>query len=247
MPTAWEISALGMVNDLSQLNTISHNLANANTAGFKREIVVTQSFDRLLGGETPPLAGISQDTQAKLVPEIARKVDFSPGALQYTGNPLDVAIEGEAYFEMQRNQEVRYCRKGSFSIDASGRLSYGDGFVVSGLEGEILLLGGDATIDGQGKVYENDEYAGQLKLVRFSDPAGLVKTKGGMMTTQEGMAAEPASEYGVRQGYLEASNVRVADEMLSMMSVLRHFETTARVIKGYDEMLGTAISTIAEF
>lgn len=245
MPTAISLSELSMFNDMRKLDIISHNLANANTSGYKRDMTVS-GFDQLLSQETEPFAGFRMD-KSQMVPEIECVIDFSPGALHYTGNALDLAIEGDAYFELQGNQGVRYSRQGSFSIDASGRLSNGNGLVVSGEEGEILLHGGEISIERDGMLYEDGDYVGQLKLVRFSVPSALSKNGGGMLSAPSAQMAEAAIDVGVRQGYKEASNVSVMDEMVSMISTLRHFETTSRVIKGYDEMVGTAISTIAEF
>lgn len=247
MTTAIGLSALGMINDMRQLDIISNNLANANTPGFKRDMAVTRGFDQLLSKESAPLASLLQVGQSQMEPTVERAVDFSPGALHYTGNPLDMAIEGDAYFELQGRQGVRYSRQGSFSIDAGGRLSHGNGLVVSGEEGEILLHGGEITLERDGRLYEDGDYAGQLKLVRFASPSALIKSGGGTMSAPSGQMAQPASDVGVRQGYQESSNVGVMEEMVRMISTMRHFETASRVIKGYDEMVGTAISTIAEF
>ncbi len=246
MPTAIGLSAVGMSNDLKQLDIISHNLANAKTPGYKRDISVTAGFDQLMSGAMSAV-DMPQSARNLLVPGVERVIDFSPGALHFTGNPLDVAIEGDAYFELQGAEGTRFGRHGAFSVDASGRLTDANGLVVSTEEGELLLHGGDVTIDSDGKVSENGDYAGQLKLVRFSSSEGLSKAGGGTMKAAVGTNAEPAVDVEVRQGYQETSNVRSLDEMSRMMTTLRHFETTARVIKGYDEMIGTAISTIAEF
>lgn len=245
MPNAMKISELGMLNDLRRLEIVSHNLANANTPGFKRDVGVTQGFEKHLDGELTLGAGFLPTTANQLVPQIERTVDFSPGVQHFTGNALDLALEGDAFFELTGAQGGLFCRSGSFTIDSSGRLSNAHGLIVSGQEGEILLGGGEIIIDREGKIYEDGEYVGQLKLVSFADTTGLIKGVEGLIAPK-GMVAEPATNFGVRQGYQETSNVRVADEMLRMMETQRHFESTSRVIRGYDEMLSTAISTIAE-
>jgi flagellar basal-body rod protein FlgF len=247
MTTAIELSALSMINDQQQLDIISNNLANADTPGFKRDVVLTHAFDQLLDRKTDSPSAQRAVGGNPLVPKIVRNTDLSPGALQYTGNPLDVAIEGDGYFELTGNQGVSYSRRGTFSIDGSGRLVDGNGLAVNGEGGEILLRGGEVTIGRDGTVKEDGEYAGRLKLVQFADSSALVKDGGGLLKAPAGSLAEPATDCGLRQGYREASNVKGADEMIGMLSVQRHFETAARVIKGYDEMVGTAISTIAVF
>lgn len=248
MSNAMGISALGLINDMLQMDVISHNLANANTAGYKRQMTLVRSFDAELSQATGLSAANGFQSQAnELVPNVRHVVDPSPGALNFTGNPLDVAIEGDAFFELADSAGVRYSRHGAFMVDRAGRLVNGEGLTVRGEEGEILLHGGEVTIDPQGKVHEDGDYAGQLKLVKFRDPTSLIRDGGGMWRAPTGMTAESAEHTGVRQGYVEASNVKAMEEMVRMITVLRHFETSANVIKGYDEMLGTAISTIAEF
>ncbi len=260
MTIALDITELSMINDLRQLDIISHNLANANTAGFKRDVALTRVFDQLLSGEiqawnSSQMVDLVQmgalENKHSLMPEMKIVVDHASGALQYTGNPLDIAIEGEGYFELWSEQGIRYSRGGAFSIDASGRLANSQGMVVGGENGDIRLQSGDITVDRNGLIRENGERAGQLKLVRFTDPSVLIKVGMGVMKAPAHQVAHPlsqrAGESGIRQGYQEASNVDAAEEMVKMMSALRHFESASRIIKGYDEMIGTAISTIAEF
>jgi flagellar basal-body rod protein FlgG len=248
MTNAMGICELGMINDMLELNIISRNLAHANTAGYKRDISVTRSFESVLDRQIPVSEGyISLGRPAEPVPRVRAFIDRTPGALRHTANPLDVAIEGNAFFELVGTEGVRYARYGSFSRDAAGRLTNGQGLTVSGVEGEILLRGGEVTIDREGKINETGEYAGQLKLVTFDDLSTLEKAGGGTWAAPEGIKAVPVESVRVRQGYVEGSNVKAMDEMVRMMTTMRHFETTAAVIKGYDEIISTAISTIAEF
>jgi flagellar basal-body rod protein FlgG len=237
-----------MINDMLELNIISRNLAHADTAGYKRDISVTRSFESALNRQIPVSDGdMFLGRSAEPVPRVRAFIDRAPGALRYTANPLDVAIEGNAFFELVGADGVRYARYGSFSRDSMGRLTNGQGLTVSGVEGEILLHGGEVTIDREGEIYEAGEYAGQLKLVTFGDLSSLKKAGGAIWAAPEGVKAVPAESVRVRQGYVESSNVKAMEEMVRMMTTMRHFETTASVIKGYDEIMSSAISTIAEF
>lgn len=247
MPTAIELSEIGMINDMRLLETISHNLANANTPGYKRDIAVTLEFENLLSTQLgTQLSGFAAG-ERQIAPAVQLLVDHAAGALQQTGNPLDLAIEGDAFFEVLTEFGTRYSRLGAFGIDGVGRLVDSHGFAIAGVDGDILLSGGDVTIDRGGSVFENGEYAGQLKLVAFEDPSLLVKEGRRLLRASDEAIVRTDNDSSVRQGYREASNVEVMQEMVRLVTTLRHFETTSRVLKGYDDMVDTAISTIAEF
>ena len=247
MPTAVELSEIGMINDMRLLETISHNLANANTPGYKRDIAVTLEFENLLSTQSSTHLSSIAAAERQAAPAVQLLVDHAAGALQQTGNPLDLAIEGDAFFEVLTEFGARYSRLGAFAIDGAGRLVDSHGFTVAGVEGDILLSGGDVTIDRGGSVFENGEYAGQLKLVAFEDPSLLAKEGRRLLRASDEAIVRVDDDSSVRQGYREASNVEVMQEMVRLVTTLRHFETTSRVLKGYDDMVDTAISTIAEF
>ncbi|MBV1787733.1 flagellar hook-basal body protein [Marinobacterium sp. D7] len=243
MSTAIAISELGMINDMRMLDVISNNLANANTEGFKRDIAVTRSFEQLLSQANGAGPQLISD---RLVPPLSVLSDHSAGVVHQSRSPLDFAIEGDGYFELSGNDGAFYSRKGAFHIDATGALVNSQGLTVSGVDGEILLQGGEVTVDRDGTIKESGEYVGQIKLVTFDSPEELERMGNGLWKAGA-QSAKPATESGVRQGYQEASNVKPMDEMVQMMETLRHFEATSQVIKGYDDIMGTAISTIAEF
>lgn len=247
MANAIGISELGLINDMRQLEMISHNLANANTAGFKRDIAVARFADLMVEQLAANSRSTSSFEDQPFVPNVTTWVDHQAGALRHTGNALDLAIEGDGYFELADAAGVAYTRQGSFSLDASGRLVSDQGLVLNGVNGAIRLTSATPRIDQQGRVWEGEQLAGQLKVVQFPDQSKLQKIGKAMIRAQSTHAAQTMDDVSIRQGHLEASNVVVVEEMIKMMSMLRHFETTQRVIKGYDEILGTAIDTIAEF
>lgn len=243
------LSEVAMLNDLAQLRAISQNLANANTAGYKRDVAVTRSFDELLLLAGPDAA---PDLQAVISgrprPTVKVATDLSQGALQRTGAALDVAIESpDHYFELLSSAGAFYTRQGRFTLDAGGRLVTGSGLAVSGVDGEIRLTGQAPRIDKQGRVWENEEQVAQLKLVRIIDAGGFTKVGSGLFFGGIPVSADPDAAPGLRQGYVEASNVVLMDEMVRMIETMRHFEASQRVARGYDEMIDTAVRTIAEF
>lgn len=246
MTNAAVISELGMVNDLRQIAIISHNLANINTAGFKREQPVTGAFSSRFESVLSAAGALHPGNEVTM-PELTTIVDNSQGMLKLTGNPLDIAIEGDGFFELDTAQGARYTRKGAFSLDVSGRLVTSDGHIVNGVNGDIRLLTSTPRIDKQGRVWEGENMVGQLAVVQFKDNAALQRDGGGLYVANDAGEMRSTINNGVRQGYLEASNVNVMHEMVRIVEITRHFETLQRVISGYDQMIGEAISTIAEF
>jgi len=248
MSSVLEITELGMTNDVERMNTISNNLANVNTVGYKREIPVTQAFENLLIQQTEA-AGMNVDGKtADTRPVVQSYTDTSAGVFKYTGNKLDIAVEGEGFLEVTDGGNVFYTRQGNLVMDSSGRLTTSAGYVVNGLGGEIRLNGSEPRIDELGRIWDNEMQIGQLKLVNFANPRQLEKLGSGLYKANQLNAnIMDSDKVRIRQGYLETSNVVMMNEMVQMMEVMRHFESSQRVIKGYDELLDNAIRTLGEF
>lgn len=248
MTNAMTLSALGMINDVRQMDIISQNIANANTNGYKRDLPVSGTFPAEFESALLGMTQSAMPLQNNLpLPRVQSVLDASQGALRFTGNPLDVAIEGDGFFELSTAEGTRFTRHGAFKLDVGGRLVTADGHVVNGVGGEIRLLNTSPKIDKQGRLFDGEDMVGQLKVVRFDDTTGLHRLGGGLYMSDT--VAEPVvgAHQGVRQGHLEASNVDAMHEMVRMIETTRHFEMSQKVITGYDEMIGEAISTIAEF
>jgi flagellar basal-body rod protein FlgG len=237
VPSAIDIAARIMGNDLYRLNVVSQNLANAGTTGFKKEYVVARPFvEHLEAGR--------QSLQIEL-PMQASALDTRQGPLVRTGNALDVALEGAGFFELSGPDGAVYSRHGSFRVDPGGRLVSSGGLPVMGAAGEIQLAGTQPAIDALGRVFEGDRQVAQLKIMRFNDAAALAPLGGGLYRAAgSGEAASEALQ--VRQGFLESSNVASLGEMLTLVTLMRRFEAASRVVQGYDGMLGSAIR-IGEF
>lgn len=228
------VAEAGMLNDVQRLNALGHNLANANTVGFKKEIVIAHSF-------AERLTAMQNSARATT----AVQVDHSAGALKHTGNPLDIALEGPGFLVVATPNGEAYTRQGNLQIDASGRLVTANGYVVQGVAGDIQLTTPEPRIDAQGYVWEDKNQIGQLKLVSVQDPAALASMGQGLY------AAGPATDIGddvprVRQGFVEAANVVTMNEMIKMIETVRHFEASQRLVHGYDDMLDRAINVAGE-
>ncbi len=244
MTNALSITEVGMINSMNHLNLIANNLANANTAGFKRDISVSQPFSDFLAQGIRDIPDVKLGSEQPVVKQV---VDQSSGALSFTGNRLDVAIEGEGFFALTTPNGTAYTRQGSFTLDASGALVTANGYRVNGQGGDIRLTSDQPRIDKQGVIWDGDQQAGRLKIMRFANLDSLEKVGAGLYLATAAVA-EPDSDavFSVRQGYVEASNVNVMSEMVDLMSIMRQIESNQKVLRGYDEMMDVAIRTISD-
>jgi flagellar basal-body rod protein FlgG len=233
-----------MMNDMARLNAVSHNLANSTTTGFKKEILVTRPFLEFLGtAQSDGLTGVLPIG----LPRSESVTDHRPGTLKFTGNPLDMAVVDDGFFEIMTEQGPAYTRKGNFRLDVQGRLVTDSGMPVMGLSGELQLTTPQPVIDANGKIFEGERQVGQVKLVKFTDPASLEAAGTGMYRAGPASVVKTEGLDRIRQGYTEASNVNSMTEMVKMIETMRHFESGQKVIQSYNDMLEKAIRTLGEF
>lgn len=241
------LAELAMINDLQRMQVISQNLANVSTNGYRADLATTVLFQPQLLQAQGDLIAAPQDTLTPRVQTVTSQLD---GTMRFTGNPLDVALEGEAFFAIETPEGEAYSRDGAFQLNAAGSLINATGYPVLGTSGMLRISTSTPRIDKQGNLFENEQFVGQLKLVRFANPELLVKTGGGYFVPVEGQmaqATEDTEEATVRQSYLENSNVQMSSEVVKMMEVQQHFRASGNLIRAYDNILNTAIGTIAEF
>jgi len=250
-------SATGMHAQALNLDVISNNLANVNTSGFKKSRAEFQ--DLLYETLKPAGSSSSQDSQVPTGiqighgtrPSTVLKI-FTQGNMENTENELDLAIEGEGFFQIiLPNGQTAYTRDGAFKLDSDGRVVNSDGFA---LEPEITIPSDTLSIsvgmDGTVSVLQAGDLTpseiGTIELARFVNPAGLVSTGRNLYTASEASGAEltgTAGEDGlgtIAQGFLEMSNVSVVDEMVNMITAQRAYETNSKSIQTADEMLQLA-------
>lgn len=240
-----------MLVEQARLNVISNNLANVNTAGYKEDRVVTESFRGLLLKVVDTRSPIRRSrpvgelgSGAEVVRSYSR---FSSGALRHTGNPFDVALVGDGFFTIQTDEGERYTRNGSFHLDQNSVLVTDSGYPVLGLNGPIVIRGNRMDIDSQGRVIVDGRVVDRLYIVDFEDTTGLVKEAGQYFRAADG-ALEPvlAEQVTVSQGDLEQSNVNVVKEMVNMINAARSYEVSQKVIQAQDEMLGKAVNEVGQ-
>lgn len=172
--------------------------------------------------------------------------DFSQGELVETGGTFDLALDSSGFFKvMDQDGNTYYTRDGSFGLNQNGQLTTSTGQLVQGIEGPIYIEGDKVTIDKSGQVYVDDNLVGVLDIVDLGNREFLRKVGDNLYTMAEDVEAEEIPYEGnVLEGYLEGSNVNAIDEMVEMITLLREFETSQKVIRVQDEMLEKAVSEI---
>lgn len=236
-----------------ELEVVSNNVANLNTTGYKSDGSVFHEF--LM---PTARAGGFQGTDQRLsyVHDRATWHNFSSGPTRETGNPLDVAIDGDAFFVIQTPQGERYTRNGSFQLNATGELVTASGDRVMGDGGPIQFQPTDNNIsinrDGSITVREGantaiDSARGRLRLVRFDQQQALLKDKSSMFRAPEGTAALPANaNTRVLQHAVEQSNVRPIIEMSRMIELTRTYSQISALLQQAGDHRRGAIEKLAE-
>lgn len=231
-----EIAALGMQSDMARLQTVSQNLANVATPGYKRLVDVRGPFGSLMDSAA---TANTADTA----------MDLRTGTLKPTGRTLDIAVDSNAFVELRSERgELSYARGGSFRLDAAGRVVDGEGSVLQLVDGDLKLRGSesDLHIDARGEVTLGEERVGQLRLVRFDAPEKMASLGGGRYQSGAAKLTEDPAHATVTAGALESSNVQSTQEMVRLLETSRHFEAMQKVVQGYDEVLEKAIRKLGE-
>ena len=242
------IAAIGMQDDMARMSSISQNLANVSTPGYKRSIPVNGGvfLDHMHAAATAQgVAGVTDAVGPMLMPQVV--IDPRAGTHRHTGNPLDIAIEGDGFFEVMTDKGPAYTRQGALHVDARGRLVTAQDLPIMGAAGELQLSGSSALIKPNGEVWQGDRLVGQLRLVHFANPQALTALGNGLFAQGEARIADTAPAPVVRIGYQENSNVNSPTEMVRLMETVRHFESMQKVVQGYDELLEKTIRKLGEF
>lgn len=242
------ISASGLLLEEMRSDITANNIANANTAGFKKDRAVASSFpemllERIAAGETTPIGSSGLGAEV-----MASAVDRSQGALQPTGNPLDLAISGQGFFVVQTPEGERYTRRGSFSRDNQGYLVTDQGYRLLGNAGPIKIPAGELVVDKQGNIRVKDSTA-TLRIVDFTGTADvpaarLIKEGDSFLRAEGGLQPSLARGYQIQQGFLEASNVNPLSEMVALITVMRGFEANQKAVQAQDETLDKAVNEL---
>jgi len=235
-----------------ELDVIANNLANLKTTGFKQDI--SQCEEYLM-----PVARQNNfrpaDTRLSYVHDRGTLIDLKPGPLQQTGNPLDVAIEGDGFLAVQTPRGERYTRNGALQINANGELVTSQGYQVLGDGGPIQLQqqDSDVAISAEGTVSVRSGgvanvsvIRGKFHVVNFPQEQRLEKDGENLFVTPADMAPADAPKASILQGAIEKSNVDSVIEMTRMIDVSRSYAMIATLLKNEGDLHKTAIQQLAE-
>jgi flagellar basal-body rod protein FlgG len=236
-----------------RLEVIANNLANVNTAGFKRDDVAFQAYlssaENTAAAVHPPFPAAQAGASFWVTYE--SRTDFSPGPLQQTGNRLDLALNGNGLFSVESPEGPVYTRRGNFALSPEGVLVTQEGWPVQGTGGEIRLdannggPGGlDVSVGEDGTVRVNGREVDRLRIEGFTDTGSLIKIGHGYFTPAEGAEASAPDDVRVAQGFLEMSNVEAVRAMTEMIEILRGYESYQRVIRSIDEANAKSINEV---
>jgi len=219
-----------------EMDVIANNMANLNTPAYRgQSMLFVEYLDTSESGE-----------KMSFVQDVALVRNLSEGQLTTTENPLDLAISGDAYFEIDTPVGPRYTRNGVFQLNAEGEIVTTSGERVLGEGGNAIILppnSSDVTITRDGTISTDQGPAGRLRLVRFEDEQALVKQANGLYDA-DGQDAVPADDAEVLQGMVEGSNVQGIIELTKMIETVRHYASTGRMVNDEHERQRRAIQSL---
>jgi flagellar basal-body rod protein FlgF len=227
-------AATGMNAAAEQHEVIARNLAHASVPGYRREVMVSQTFEAALNSELPPPSG----HEAWGVETLDVVTDFGQGPLQRTEQPLDVAIDGQGFFTVMGPDDVPlYTRSGGFQRSETGELVTAEGFLVQGQGGPITIPPevplNEVTIGFDGGVRARRTEYGKLQIVEFVEPEKL-RPVGSTMFASDDLETQESTGR-VIQGSRELSNVSAVEELIAMLVGMRHYEASQRALRSISE------------
>jgi flagellar basal-body rod protein FlgF len=248
------VSLIGLSRQMTlerQLDVVANNVANINTNGYKADRSMFQEF---LASGAHEDNFVGRDRNVSFVQDHATLRDLTAGPTEQTKNPLDLAIDGNAFLAVQTPAGERYTRDGGLQINTQGQLVTASGYPVLGTSGPIVFQPGDKDIniakDGNVSVIEGanktDSIRGKLRLVSFAQAQRLLKEGANLYSAGEGATPQPSITARVNQGYIEKSNVNSVLEMSRMIEVTRAYTQISAMLQQQTDMRKSAIEKLAD-
>jgi flagellar basal-body rod protein FlgG len=248
------IAKTGLDAQQTQLDVVANNLANVSTSGYKRARAVFE--DLLYQTLRQPGAQSSQQTQLPTglqlgtgVRPVATERVFTQGNLQQSSNALDVAINGQGFFQVQLpDGTTAYTRDGSFHLDSQGQLVTSSGYALQPAitipaNAQSITIGRDGTVSVAQSGQATPTQVGSLQLANFLNPGGL-QSQGENLYVETAASGAPTTNAPgsnglgtVQQGYIETSNVNVVEELVNMIQTQRAYEINSKAVQTSDQML----------
>ena len=225
---------VALLQDQLRLQSISQNVSNMQTPGYKRQLIEGAGFDEQI-----------QAQMATVLESMQSSTQTQQGTFVQSGVPHELALAGEGYFEVQTDEGLLYTRRGDFHVNEQGELATTTGARLMGKGGVLRVDDNPFTIDRSGALFIDQHQVEQINVVQFSDSNALNYKGQGLYESLE-KPLPTSSATHVLQGYLEQSNVKSVDEMMDMVKTSRHFEATQRVMRTADGLLSMAINQLGE-
>ena len=245
MSNGFYTAAQAMLIQQRRLNTISNNIANVKTNGYKKEETVLSTFEESLQYRIQNNQKTLIGTESRLIgiDEINFRVDIAN--LEDTNRSLDIALVSEGFFTVRQNNTIFFTRDGSFNIDSEGYLVTSKGARVQGMKGDIRVMNDSFIVNETGLVINsNGQVIDRLSIQTPNDNSNLVKMENGYFTETSGNMTQ--TNPWVIQSMLENSNVDVTEEMTQLMEVQRNFQSVANALKTIDGLNARAVSEIGK-
>jgi flagellar basal-body rod protein FlgF len=235
-----------------QMDVVSNNIANINTNGFKSDGPL---FEEYIKSSAREGSFSDRDAAVHFVQDRGIWHDMGAGAMQQTGNPLDVAIDGEGFLTVQGPNGERYTRNGALQINSQGQLVNSEGMQVAGENGPITFQPSDRNIeiskDGRITVTEGgntktEGFRGKLRIVKFARPQELLKDGYSNFSAPPGVTPEPVTTARLQQGVIEKSNVNGVIEMTRMIEITRTYTQMSALLQQQGDLRKNTIQQLAE-
>lgn len=235
METAGYVTLTRQSGLMREMEIIAHNIANAATTGFRQQgLVFSEYIEAVQNGDSLSMAAAR-----------VKKTSLAQGILTQTGNPLDLAIEGNGYFQLETPNGVRLTRAGAFNVNATGDIVSADGHLVLDIDGAPINVPpgeADLTVAADGTLSLGDQLLGQLGIVEPEQGADLRREAGVLFQTDSALVASPDGL--VLQGHLEGSNVDAISQLTRLIEVQRAYEMGQRLLDMGDERSKSALQTL---
>ena len=223
----WDMANYMGIRATKEFDLLSHNMANANTPGFKQELLHLWRLEA-------PSAPVDTLGQQKAYFLNVRSRDYTQGSLHETGNDTDFALDGPGFFKVQTPQGIRYTRNGTFQLNGQWQLVTKEGYLVLGKNGPITLNANDQNfyMDQEGGVHMDKSLGDQVMIVNFPHPQGL-RQDGQCFyvpTPEAGHETEVTNGTKLREGEIEESNCDTTSQMVQLMNIQRSFEAYMKII-----------------
>lgn len=247
MPYGLYISAEGAMAQNQRMQVLANNLANVDTLGFKRELAILQSRDAEAieqGTESRGSGSINDIGGGVLVAETS--TDFSTGPLERTQIPTDMAIDGEGFFEIEKDGEKLLTRAGNFALTADGRLTTQTGYSVMSSGGGPIQIDPSLPweMNDQGLIQQRGGAQVSVSIVKPASLGDLARAGENMFSSLAETTPVAVNERSVRAGHLEKSGVKPTLEMMELIETSRAFEANIKLIQNQDQMIDSLVSRL---